>query len=108
MNELFEQANNLANQISCDPFVFKVISYGKEVLVQARLWRKDIDTNEMGWGMGTFYIIHSGMGDDAIIKTFFRAALDYAEHEVRESFQWKGKRILSPHVSLEDLWKVIQ
>ena len=38
-----------------------------------------------------------------IIQTALRAVLDAAEHEVRETFRFKGKRIYGPHFSPDAL-----
>lgn len=72
--------------------------------IQAMLWRQDADTKEWGWGHGSKYIVDPNMSVEELVKKFFVACRDYAEHEVREAFKWRGRRVLGPHVSLSDLW----
>lgn len=38
-----------------------------------------------------------------IVQTALRAAIDAQEHEVREQFRYKGKRIYGPHFNPESL-----
>jgi hypothetical protein len=47
------------------------------------------------------------MPDDVVVKRFFVACRDYAEHEVREAFTWRGRRVLGPHVPLQTMWEAL-
>lgn len=76
--------------------------------VQACLWRADTDTGNEGWGFGSQLMILARMSTDEIVRKFFVAARDYSEHEVREAFTYKGKKILGPHIGVEDLWEICQ
>lgn len=79
--------------------------------LRAKLWRKDTDTGEMGWGYGGTQIVIGNGHDssptvDQIGKRCFVAARDYSEHEIREAFTYKGRRVLDPHQSIENLWEI--
>lgn len=93
-------------QVECEPFKFHWDHMGDGFYVQARLWRKDTDTGDMGWGHGGKYYIsrHATLGD--LVKKLFVAARDYAEHEVREAFTYNGRAILGPHIDINELWNV--
>ncbi len=74
--------------------------------MQACLWREDTDTGKMGWGYGGLQYLPDDVTEDAIVKRCFVAVRDYAEHEVREAFTYKGRRVLDPHQSIENLWEI--
>ena len=40
-----------------------------------------------------------------IVQTAFAAALQAEEHECREFFRWKGRRLFNPHLPLTTLWE---
>jgi len=94
--------------VECPPYEFDFMEYsGGRGYLQARLYRMDIDTGNMGWGKGGLYPVDGSMSDDTIVKRCFVAARDYAEHEVREAFLWRGRRVLGPHVPLQVLWEAL-
>lgn len=55
---------------------------------------------------GRKWYISPYMTDGEILQTIFKAILTYDEHEIREKFLFKGKRIFGPHHSLEDLMRI--
>lgn len=85
-------------------------SFGDErdhvYFVQARLWRADTETGNEGWGEGSKIMLSHEMTEGEVIKKCFMAMRDYAEHEVREGFKWKGRRVLGPHISMKALYDV--
>lgn len=82
--------------------------FAELVFIQAWLHRKDTDTHEEGWGHGSMYFIDPTSEPDDVVKRCFVAMRDYAEHEVREAFHWKQTRVLSPHVPLQELLRLLQ
>lgn len=39
-----------------------------------------------------------------LVCTAFKAALTAEEHECRENFRWKERRIFNPHIDVKVLW----
>lgn len=76
--------------------------------VQACLKRPDTETGVRGWGFGGKIMVSSIMSKGEIGKKFFVAARDYAEHEVREGFLYRGRRVLGPHIDIDTLWEVAE
>lgn len=72
--------------------------------VQARLWRPDATTGVEDWGEGSKIIIENTMTEGQVVKRCFVAMRDFAEHEVREGFKWKGRRVLSPHIDINAMY----
>lgn len=46
------------------------------------------------------------MTESELVLTAFKAALTAEEHECRERFQYRGRRVLNPHVSVRALMDV--
>lgn len=82
---------------------FGLIYRYKDNHLQVGMFRRDTYTHqqEYGWGGKAYVSLHST--DDEIVKKVFGLALDYLEHEAREGFKYKNKRIFGPHISLEAL-----
>ena len=82
-----------------------VSEYGQPFL-QIQCWRKDVITGEMGYGFGGKAHISEHATDSEIVQTVFGLYKGYYEHEARELFQWRGRRVFGPHIATEALWDV--
>lgn len=69
-------------------------------------WRKDVITDEYGWGYGGKAYLSEFASDSELVQTIFGLYKGYWEHEARETFQWRGRRVFGPHISTEALWEV--
>lgn len=47
------------------------------------------------------------MTDSEIVQTALLALITWAEHEVRESFEYRGEAIFAPHFDVDDLVTLI-
>lgn len=72
--------------------------------VQIECYRKDVITGEMGYGYGGKGRPSPEQSDGQIIQMIFGLFLGYWQHEARENFQWKGRRIYGPHGDVMALW----
>ena len=54
---------------------------------------------------GRRWFIDKSAKTSDVIRTAFKAVSTWAEHEARESFQYKGVRVFSPHLNIERLVK---
>lgn len=108
MSSFTDRIARIIDDVQCPPYEFDFTENGGGTgFIRARLYRMDIDTGSMGWGMGSRYPVDGSMSDDTIVKRLFVACRDYAEHEVREAFLWRGRRVLGPHVPLQVLWEAL-
>lgn len=82
-------------------------SYSHDWWVEACLVRKDTHSDMIERGYGGKIAIPMSASRDVAAKKFFVAARDFAEHEIREGFTWKGKAILGPHIDLDTMWEAI-
>lgn len=65
----------------------------------------DTMTGEPTRQYGRMWMLHDGMTDSAIVYTAWKAVEAAVEHEAREDFQYKGRRIIGPHTDVEALWR---
>lgn len=122
----FSELDKLAEEVTCPPYEFRIGCITCNALtcqqvdgvaragtpihywfVEACLVRKDTHHDTLTRGYGGKVIFPHVYSADNAIKRFFVAARDYSEHEVREAFKWRGKRVLSPHMPLEQLWETM-
>ncbi len=73
---------------------------------QIKCWRKDVITGEMGWGYGGKAYLSPHATDSELLQTLFGLYKGYWEHEARENFEWRGRRVFGPHISTEAMWEV--
>lgn len=73
---------------------------------QITYWRKDVITGEMGYGYGGKAYLSEHASDSELVQTIFGLYKGYWEHEARETFKWRGRRVFGPHISTEALWEV--
>lgn len=77
------------------------------VYVELWHWREDADNpGVLAWGSGGKRFLSPTMTDSEIVRTCLGAALSYEEHEVREFFTYRGRRIYGPHLDVEALVEI--
>lgn len=55
---------------------------------------------------GRKWFLSPFMTDSEVIATAFKATMTAMEHETRERFLFKGKKIFGPHIDVDALWEV--
>lgn len=53
-------------------------------------------------------MLESELSEDFIVQTVFKAIANAEEHEVKERFRYKNKRLFNPHVTVTNLLKVCE
>ena len=74
--------------------------------VQIKCWRRDVITDEYDWGYGGKAYPSEYASDSEIVQMIFGLYKGYWEHEARETFVWRDRRVFGPHISTEALWSV--
>ncbi len=59
----------------------------------------------MGLGKGGKAYVSPHATADEIVKKIFGLCMAYVEHETREGFKYKGRRIFDPHITLDALYE---
>lgn len=68
--------------------------------------RRDTFTGEMGVGYGGKAYLSPHASDSELVQTVFGLYKSFWEHEARETFKWRGRRVFGPHIATEALWDV--
>lgn len=68
--------------------------------------RKDAITGEIGMGYGGKAFLSEDASDSELVQTVFGLYKGYWEHEARETFKWRERRVFGPHIATEALWEV--
>lgn len=71
--------------------------------VQWAFLGRDADTGTLEWQYGRKYRLSKHMTEGEVVQTMFAAALAAEEHEARESFLYRSKRVFNPHLSIDAL-----
>lgn len=74
-------------------------------------WRAPDASGHYGGTMavsGRRWFISPYMSRSELVNTALLAALTAEEHETREFFRYKGKRVFNPHVNVERLFEVCE
>lgn len=75
-------------------------------LVQVVFLDADIHGGEIEEQKGRKFYISPYMIEGEVVKTAFLAVMQAMEHEVREKFLYRGKRLLGPHIAIRELMAV--
>ncbi len=78
---------------------------GGRMYVQIECERLDVITKKVGFGRGGKFYLSPAMTTNEITQGIFGLYLAYWTHEARETFQWRGRRVYGPHISVEALWE---
>lgn len=63
-------------------------------------------TTPEGRQYGRKWRLSPHMTKSEIVLTAFKAVETAMEHEVREAFRYRDRRIFGPHIDVDELWKV--
>ncbi len=99
----------ILSEVECEPYDLRVVQVGDaRMAIQARLYREDVETLAMSWGSGGKFYVSPWSTREEIVQKALGACLAYANHEVRERFLWRGRRIFGPHISHDRLWDIAE
>lgn len=74
---------------------------------QIKCYREDaIEPGVWDWGYGGKATLSPHATDSELVQTVFGLYKGYCEHEARETFQWRDRRVFGPHMKIEALHSV--
>lgn len=76
------------------------------VFLNMRVGRPDSFTGEMAVGDIWQRQVYPSMTETQIAHMMIGMSIDYSEHEAREAFMWKGRRVFGPHIDVAAQWAV--
>lgn len=102
-----EQVSGILNGVQFEDWKFNVEPLSdKGWLVQVVFMDADIHGGEIEEQKGRKFYISPYMIEGEVVKTAFLAVMQAMEHEVREKFLYRGKRLLGPHIAIKELMAV--
>jgi hypothetical protein len=75
-------------------------------LFRSTYLRPDSDTKRLARGHGRWWFVPNDASEQYIVMTALKAVLTNAEHEIRECFTYRGKRIFGPHPDIAGLMEI--
>jgi hypothetical protein len=97
------QIENILSDIQFSNNVFSV----EEAPGGFHIWISGIEpdsyTGKMELQEGRKWFVHNRSTPSEVVRTVFKSVSTWTEHEARESFKFRGIRVLSPHLDLEKL-----
>lgn len=86
----------LSQDVDGDVFVTLVVTRPETFsgeISDGRTWRRQLTT---------------AMSESQIVKLLFGMGKDYDEHECREGFTYKGRRVFGPHIDIAQMWAIAE
>lgn len=97
------QVNNALSEVKFANHVFQ----SEETMGGFHIWitamEKCTFTGEPSLQEGRRWFVSTGCTPSDVVRTAFKAVATWAEHETREEFKYKGVRVFSPHLELNNL-----
>ena len=102
------QMRNIIEQIQYKSHVIMLKKDDDEdrYYVQVGFERPDIRNGEMGMGWSGKRYVSPHMTKSEFVQLVFGTILALEEHECRENFYYKGRRVYGPHIDVDALWSV--
>lgn len=103
----FDELELLLDQITYKPGTH--VALGLTVAgpyLQVEVERTDIMTGRTGVGRGGRYTVAPDATTSEVVQAVFGLFRAYEEHECREWFKYRGRRVYGPHMDIEALWDV--
>lgn len=73
---------------------------------QVGMTRIDTYSNQVEWGFGSKTYLSPYASRSELVQCVFGLTLSYVEHETREGFRWRGRRVYGPHIDVLAHWDV--
>jgi len=102
-NELDTILKNIDADYQGKPFLIFRGKNDTGFWVQVGTQRPCAYSGELSIGKSGKAYISSHATDDEIVKKVFGLCIAYVEHEMREGFHYKKKKLFNPHISLKAL-----
>ncbi len=97
---------HILGQVQFKDWNFHVAPMGDGHYLQVQFMDKDIHSGEPEMQHGRKWYVSPYAVQGEVIKTAFLAVMQAMEHEIRETFLYKGKNVLGPHIAIDALFDV--
>lgn len=87
-------------------YAYEIAEDDGRVYVTLVVTRPETFTGTVSAGRGWRHELHPSMSESQIVKMLFGMGQDFDEHEAREGFVYKGRRVFGPHIDIAAMWSV--
>ena len=99
---------NTVAEVSYRDWSFRIDKDGIGLwFLQVRFDGAHVQTGETTHWSGRKWRLSMHMTNSEIVQTALKAVLTAEEHEARERFQYRGRSIFGPHLSVDRLWDLV-
>ena len=103
----FEQIQAILAQIKYKDWFIEIYSHPVEYTIRMSWFDTCSVTGKREIQHSREWLLQD-LTEDGIVQTVFKAIANAEEHEVKERFRYKGKRLFNPHVTVANLLKVCE
>lgn len=103
--EFLEKFKEIVSRIEFGNWEFHVGMKGKTPYLQIRFYAPNNDTGALELQTCRKWMLSQHMTTSEVVLTAWKAVQAAVEHEAREQFLYRGKRIFGPHIDVEALVK---
>lgn len=98
---------DILSHVTFGHWVFEYRSHNgfPEMRVREPEGHNNDDGSPLDW-KGRWWPLSRHAVKDEVVLTAFKSVLTAVEHETRELFLYRGRRILGPHMNVDILWEV--
>jgi hypothetical protein len=98
--ESAEQARAVLRDVKCGEYEFAVEEVTDGFHLVLKHVALDLATGEYVPQTGRKWFVPRGATRDEVVRTAFKAAVTWAEHEAREQFSYQSARVFGPHLDV--------
>ncbi len=98
-----EDMRDIVDEISYLDWRINIYDEGDRSFLQCAFIANDLVTGEPQWQRSRKWFLSPHMTKSEVVSTALKAVLTAVEHEVRESFRYRGSAIFGPHFDVDAL-----
>jgi hypothetical protein len=100
------EIQDLMRTIRYEHWQFHILDDNGRMFLQIKFWDVDNDTGKLELQSCRKWMLSEHMTKSEVVLTAWKAVQAAVEHEAREKFLYKGRRVFGPHIDLDAMWAV--
>ena len=98
------QLATILKSIECSPYFILSGVMGDGWFIQVRMMSTCVVSGQQEMQSGGKLYVSPHCEHGELVRKIFLACVSFAEHETRESFHYRGRRVFGPHIDVNALW----
>lgn len=103
LNMRASQFREWLDEVSFQDYDFTVVVRGEVIYLKATFYAPCCKTGKPELQHTRQWILHPNMTKSEVVQTAFKLVLTSIEHEARETFTYRGRKIFGPHFNVDEL-----